>query len=396
MLDTPRLLRAAVVLGVLLAALNVRPLVSSVGVMLPELRANLEMSATSAGVLTALPVLCFALVGPTLIAFQRRWRSESIIAAAMVAITVGLALRAIASSTVWFMAASLVALAGVALANVIVPGLAKAHFPGAPGATLTGLYGTLTFVGLAMGSALTVPVGSWLGGWREGLAVWAVFPVLGAAPWLAVMRTPRRPAADDEIPTPVPAWRTRLGWVLALFFALQSSQAYVLIGWLPEILRGNGYRADSAGMLTALMSLLGVPAALLVSWSTRRWSDQRWLVALFMGCYVLGYLGLLLVPGDLAALLWVVLLGLGQGAFPLTLVLINIRGDTPAGAHALSAFVQSFGYLLAALVPIGIGLLFSRNGSSTTALIVMFVLVFPQAWFGWFAARCPARAGVRR
>ena len=49
-----------VLVGLVLLALNLRPAAVSVGPVLAEVRDGLGMSATSAGLLTSLPVLAFA------------------------------------------------------------------------------------------------------------------------------------------------------------------------------------------------------------------------------------------------------------------------------------------------------------------------------------------------
>ena len=43
--------------------------------------------------------------------------------------------------------------------------------------------------------------------------------------------------------------RTRLGWVMALFFGLQSLQAYSIFGWFAELYRDAGFSAHTAGLL---------------------------------------------------------------------------------------------------------------------------------------------------
>jgi CP family cyanate transporter-like MFS transporter len=58
------------VAALVLAAVNLRLAVTSVGPVLAEIRSGLGMSGTVAGLLTSLPVVCFASVG---FAAPRRW-----------------------------------------------------------------------------------------------------------------------------------------------------------------------------------------------------------------------------------------------------------------------------------------------------------------------------------
>ena len=81
----------------------------------------------------------------------------------------------------------------------------------------------------------------------------------------------------------------------------------------------------------------------------------------------LAYLGLALAPHG-GALLWVLLLAIGQGAFPLILTTIGLRARTAEGTVALSAFAQSTGYVIAALGPLLVGILYEATGGWTAPI----------------------------
>ena len=57
-----RLARILLLLAITAAAFNLRPAVASFGPLLDQVRTSLHMSPVIAGVLTALPSLCFALL----------------------------------------------------------------------------------------------------------------------------------------------------------------------------------------------------------------------------------------------------------------------------------------------------------------------------------------------
>ena len=65
--------RRLVVAGLLAAAFNLRPAVTSLGPLLEEVRAGLHMSGTVAGLLTSVPVLCFSLFGTAAPRLARRF-----------------------------------------------------------------------------------------------------------------------------------------------------------------------------------------------------------------------------------------------------------------------------------------------------------------------------------
>jgi CP family cyanate transporter-like MFS transporter len=85
--------------------------------------------------------------------------------------------------------------------------------------------------------------------------------------------------------------------------------------------------------------------------------------------------------------LWVTLLAIGQGAFPLILATIGLRSRTAEGAVALSAFAQSTGYVIAALGPLLVGLLYEATGGWTMPIGFLLVALGVQTAAGLAIAR---------
>ena len=113
--------------AVVLVSVNLRPGASSVGPVLAEVRDGLGAGSGVAGVLTGLPGLCFAVFGALAVALARRVGTTTGIMLGLVAVTAGLLLRAVAGSTTLFLLLSTLALAGMALGNVLVPAWIKRH-----------------------------------------------------------------------------------------------------------------------------------------------------------------------------------------------------------------------------------------------------------------------------
>ncbi|MDP9167624.1 MAG: MFS transporter, partial [Actinomycetota bacterium] len=139
--------------AVILVALNLRPAVTSVAPLLGDIRDELGTSATWAGLLTTMPGLCFAAAGLAAPRLATRFGLGRIISVAMVVLTAGLAVRAVAGSYV-VIAATLLACAGIALVNVLIPVVIKGSFPARVG-LMTGIYTAALQGGGALGSALT-------------------------------------------------------------------------------------------------------------------------------------------------------------------------------------------------------------------------------------------------
>ncbi len=363
------------------------------------------MTATTAGVVTTLPVLCFAAFGSLAPWAGRVIGMHRVMLLSLGLAAAGLLTRAQARDSAVFMAASLVALAGMATANVLLPSLVKRHFPHRIG-LLTAIYSTALAVGLTLSSALTVPISDAGGSWRFGLAAWAVTALIAAIVWLPLVGHDVRPEnAVRATLTARTVGRTPLAWAMALFFATQSMQAYAVFGWLPQIFRDAGYSAGTAGLLLGLTTAVSIPVSFVLPRLSVKLSNQAPLILSLCGCYLTGYVGLIIWPGG-GALVWSLLIGLGTGMFPLALTLIGLRARTSAGTAALSGFTQSVGYLIAAIGPFMVGVLYDVTDGWTIPLLVLSALVLPQAVAGVLVSkpryvedeverRTAAQAGVR-
>lgn len=396
-----------VVVALVLAALNLRPAITSLGALLEEVRDGLHMSGSVAGVLTSVPPLCFAVFGITAPRLARRFGPSAVVCAGMAAIFAGLAIRPFASGTVGFLAASALALMGIAVSNVLMPVIVKRYFPGRVG-TMTGLYSMALALGTSLAAAATVPMTEALGGsWRTGIGVWAVLAALAVLPWIPLVRDrgararAGRPAgsagedgtsaggkatSDAETSAPLRITRSRTAWALAAFFGLQATGAYITMGWMPQIFRDAGVPAGTAGVLLAVTMVMGVPLAFVIPGLATRLRNQGPIVVALGLCGLVGYSGLYLAPSG-GAWIWALLLGVSNCAFPLALTMIGLRSRTGAGVVRLSAFAQSVGYLISIPGPLLVGVLYQHSGGWGLPIALMAGLMIPQMIVGILAGR---------
>jgi CP family cyanate transporter-like MFS transporter len=400
---------ALLALGIVLVAINLRPAAASMGPVLGRIESGTGVSSGWAGVLTTLPVLCFGLLAPVAPILARRVGLRSSIAVSMLALFGGMLLRLVPGTAPLF-AGTALAGAGIASGNVLLPVLIRRDFPHRTG-TAMALY-TASLVGFAaLAAGVTVPIADALGGgWRPGLAVWALPAGIAALAWLPALRRRDVAAASSQSATVDPPLssvavasdsdrgrgsaegartliRRPLAWQVTLFFALQSGGFYATLAWLPSIFRSHGASEAHAGFLLSLSMLVGLVTALVVPGLAGRVRDQRGLIVL---CCVLtgaGLTGILVAPMS-APYLWTVLLGLGQNAsFPLALMLIVLRGGNVATTEGLSTLSQSVGYVLAAMAPLAVGALHGATHSWTPALILLLALLVPMLLIGLPAGR---------
>ncbi|MBX9393554.1 CynX/NimT family MFS transporter [Streptomyces sp. TRM72054] len=393
-----------VVVGIVLSALNLRPAITSLGALLEEVRDGLGMSGSVAGLLTSVPPLCFAVFGVMAPRLARRFGSGAVVCAGMAAITAGLLIRPYTGGTAGFLAASALALMGIAVSNVLMPVIVKRWFPDRVG-SMTGLYSMALALGTSLAAAVTVPMTGALGGsWQSGLAVWAALAAAAVLPWLPFVRdrggvrdegpasaaqTPgREPHAREEAAS-APALRitrSRTAWALAVFFGLQATAAYITMGWMAQIFRDAGVPAGTAGLLLAVTMVMGVPLAFVIPRLATR-LPQQGPIALALGvCGLAGYAGLYFAPAG-GAWAWAVLLGVSNCAFPLALTMVGMRARTGVGVAQLSAFAQSTGYLISIPGPLLVGVLYQHSGGWGVPLALMAALMVPQMAVGLLAGR---------
>ena len=377
---------ALLVAAVILTALNLRPAITSVGPLLGDMREALGVSATWAGVLTTLPGLCFAAAGLTAPWLSRRLGVGRAIALALAVLTIGLGVRVLDGPYV-VIGGTLVATAGIALANVLIPVVIKGSFPARIG-LMTGVYTAALQGGGALGSAATPLLGDALGGWRGALGSWAVLALLALLLWLVGARGLGRVTPQTAAPAaPTRSLlRNRLAWTITLFFGCQSLLAYIVMGWLAEVFIDHGVSQRSAGLLVGLVSLLAVPISLFITpLAARQRHQSGWIIGLGVIGFV-GMIGLAVNPGA-APLLWSILVGFGMSVFSLALAVIALRARTPEDTAQLSGMVQGFGYLLAGLGPLLFGLLHDLTGGWTAPWIMALAVYAVQMVAGAAAGR---------
>ncbi|MDR6866498.1 CP family cyanate transporter-like MFS transporter [Microbacterium resistens] len=410
--------RALAVLGILLCAFSLRSAVASLSPVIDHISVDFVLSPAVIGLIGTAPPVCFAVFGLLTPFLERRFGLERLAVVALAAVAVGLVLRGLSIDSVTLLLTTALIFAGVGTGNILLPPLVKKYFPDRLGTMMT-LYTTAMACSTFLPPLLAVPVAD-AAGWRFSLALWGVFAAAGVVPWLillvqertgksvpVVVEPPalvRPPAADFEEAASVSTGpivvapadsrsfsrviRIPLSWALAVVFGTSSTMAYVTFAWLPSILVDHvGVSPSSAGLLLSLFAFVGLPSSLLVPILVVRFQATRPLY--FIGALggLVGLLGLLLVPDPAIVWLWVCLYGLVGALFPLSLVLISIRARTPESAVALSGFVQSVGYTLAAVFPILIGVLHETTGGWQVPLIVVAAVIVASIPAGLLAGR---------
>lgn len=374
------------VFGIMLIASALRTPITGVAPMLGMIRETSGISATEAGLLTTLPLLAFAAISPFAAGLARRYGIERSLFAAMLVVATGIALRSTGPLWALFVGTGTLG-AGIAVANVLLPGLLKRDFPDRV-ASLTGFYAIMSGVAQALASTAAIPLAQLPGSsWHLSLAATLIFPVAALIAWAPQLQMP---ATAERAASPSHdrghLWRSALAWQVTGFLGFTSLVFYVIVGWLPSILAEAGYSPAIAGSLHGLCQLAIAVPGLLLGTAVKRMKDQRAMTIGVALTTCLSLLGLWQLPA--LAALWIALFGFGAGAaFMLGLSFVSLRASNSQEAAALSGMAQCLGYSLAAAGPPLAGLAHDATGNWSLVLGACAIATLLMAVLGSLAGR---------
>ncbi|WP_448631421.1 MFS transporter [Cellulomonas soli] len=368
--------------AVLLYALNLRAPITALAPVVGDVSADLALSPAGAGLLTGIPVLCFAIGTPLASVLLARAGIAAMVAASLSTVLLGTVLRSVGGFATALVGTTLIGLA-ITVGNVAVPVLIGRDFPHQV-PRVTGLYTAALNVGSVLTTLLTAPLASVVG-WRWALAVWGVMAVGAGAVWwraygvhdpgepavvgLAAVR--HDPAAQASPGAAVHVLRRPVTWLLAVAFSGQAFGYYAITAWLPVILHDRlGLERASAGAAAALFQLFGVLGGVGVPLALGRRVPVRVVSSAIAVGWVVLPVGLLLAPD--AWPVWCALAGTSQGGnFTVIFTVVAQSAGSQAAARRMSATVQTVGYACAALGPSVMGAVHSATATWTAPLLVV-------------------------
>ncbi|MND70397.1 Inner membrane transport protein YeaN [compost metagenome] len=377
--------RLLLIAGMLMIATTLRVTFTGAAPLLDTIRHDYGLTTAQTGLLTTLPLLAFALISPLAAGVARRIGMERSLFIALLLICAGIGIRSLPSSTLLFAGTAVIG-CGIALGNVLLPGLIKRDFPGQV-AKLTGAYSLTMGASAALGSAMIVPLALSGVGWHGALLSLMVFPLLALILWLPQWRQKHTTSLSGARALHNRGiWRSPLAWQVTLFLGINSLIYYVIIGWLPAILLSHGYSETQAGSMHGLLQLATAAPGLAVPLVLHRLKDQRGIAGFSALLCAVSAAGFWFVPGQ--AVLWTLIFGFGSGAtMILGLTFIGLRAGSAHQAAALSGMAQSVGYLLAACGPPLMGKIHDAAGDWRIPLIACALAAVVMAICGVLAGR---------
>ncbi len=398
--------------AIVLVALNFRGPIVAPAPVIGDIRVDLGLTATIAGLLTTIPVLCFALATPFASWVIAKADPERAVSLSLVIVLVGTVVRSLPSAAALLVGTAVIGI-GITIGNVVVPVVIRRDTSPERVGLVTGVYTSALNVGSMTTSLGTAPLAA-LWGWPVAIAAWAVFVLVAGVAWTtavgarAAWRRPAPTAAAEPLPVtgpidqvldtgavrtaraapaePVRPARRWITWGLTLAFGGQAFSYYALTAWIPTLLHDEiGFSKASSGASSSVFQILAVVGALGVPLLATRWRPRA-IIALVGFLWLAMPLGLLFAPQ--LWLLWSVLGGAAQGGGITVIFIVIVRiVSSDADARRMSAFVQGGGYLIGSAGPLVAGALHGATGDWTVPLLVVLASVLTLGVAGTIAAR---------
>ncbi|ALM86002.1 MFS transporter [Bordetella sp. N] len=359
-------------LGIVLIAANLRAPITSLGPLLGDVQSELGLNDAIGGLLSALPLVVFGIVSLVAPALGRKLGADRGLAASLIAICIGTLIRSLPlPSALWV--GTLILSAGIAVANVLLPGLVKYRYPN-HAASLIGIYAAAMALFAGLGAGLAVPLAHASGSsWRISLGGWSIFSGLALLAWLPQIRAARHRIHSSATARPEAhrsPWKQVIGWQVSAFFAFQTVVFYSIVSWYATIVASRGVSAATAGVDLLLFQVIAIATNLAAAPIIKRTKDQRLIGAACGLLYLTGTFGMMVTAPF--PLLWLMIAGLGAGlSLTTSLSFFALRSVTHEQAAELSGMAQFVGYGAGALGPVLFGVVHQVTSDWTYSLAIL-------------------------
>jgi len=362
--------RLYLLLAIIVAAFNLRPIITSVGPLLGTLQRELDMSGVVVSLLTTLPVLCMGIFAPTATRLNDRFGLERTIFFAIAIIAVGTVARGIIHSVFVLVVSAFIGGIGISISGPLISSFIKKHFPTRP--SVVSYYTAALTVGAVLASAFSVPIYRGSGNnLALALGCWSLIAVAALFIW-SVLLSDKGQHVTVSSRSKLPLSNKR-AILLTSFFGLMASIFYSMLAWISPIAISYGYSQTNAAVLLSIFVIVQIPISFIIPSLASRWGKCR---RLLISCSVSELIGISMLLLGWPMLPVVILLGIGAGGlFSLALMLPIVETATAEEAGAWSAMSQGGGYIVGAMGPLLVGYIYDWTGSFTLALLVILIMI---------------------
>lgn len=360
------------ILGIVLLGASMRMPITMISPLLDQIAHGFNLQSGVLGGITTIPLLCFAIVSPLAPRLAAKYSNEVVMFGAMIILAIANFLRVFTPSAL-FIGTLFIGIA-IAMLNVLLPATIAEKYPQRIG-PVTSIYTFSMTLFSAITAGLSAPVAGKIG-WPATLQSVSVIVVIGLLIWLPNLRY-RETETVEEVQMTRSVWRVSGAWFLTIYMGIQSLIFYTTVTWLPTILINHGLTPNTASLMLGLSQLASLPAAYFVPIWAAKQPRQTGLITTIAVFYVISLLLLMLPTTSLVVVVAVaLLLGItGNATFTLAIALFSLKTSTPRETAAISGMAQSGGYLLAAVGPLGFGLIHDLTHSWVIPLLVLIILL---------------------
>lgn len=368
------------VTAIFFVSINLRPAVTSVGPLLNTIMEDLNVSNTQMSLLTSIPVFCMGLFAPLAVPFQKRLGYKWSINVLLLGIGVATAARLFLTSFTALMVTSFIAGLCIAIISPMINAYIKAKFASQFGLVI-GVYSLAIGFGAMVSAGFTgILYENFQNSWPAALSIWGVLAVVAIFIWSAA--TPEgetfETTAETETEVRNP-WKDKRIWTILIFFGLQTSLFFSMTTWLSPMAMEQGMPLVTAGTVLTVMSIVQMVGNIVIPTLLNKTGHlNTWLYSLI----VVGLIGVFVLMIDAQWAIWVgaIIVGISMsGLFPIGLMMPLDEARNEAEANSFSSMVLSGGFMMSAIVPLLIGVVYDLAGThlvSKWILVVICIAMF--------------------
>jgi MFS transporter, CP family, cyanate transporter len=366
--------------AIFFVSLNLRPSVTSIGPLVNTIQEQLQVSSTMMSLLTSIPVFCMGLFAPFAVPMQKKFGYRTSVNILMVLIGVATAARFYFDSFAALIITSFLTGFAIAIISPIINAYIKETFKEKM-APVIGIYSFAIGGGASLSAGLTGPFYESTNNWSYALAIWGALVIFALITWTLALekKVTVVETAEDTLEEGRNPWKSGLAWIIMLYFGLQTALFFSLTAWLPSMGQERGMTIITAGNVLTTMSIVQLVGNLTISSLVGKYPN---LVAWLFGLIAFGGVGAGILFIDANWAIWVGSMMLGaalSGLFPIGLMLPLQEARNNHEANTWSSMVLSGGFMLSAILPLIIGMVYDATNSHY-ATKVIFVILFILMW----------------
>lgn len=364
-----------IILAIFFVSINLRPAVTSVGPLLATISEALQVSSTQISLLTAIPVFCMGLFAPLAVPLQKNLGYKWSIALLLVLIGVATVARIAFSSYSALLFTSFLAGFAIAIISPMMNAYIKEKFPKKMEPVI-GVYSFAIGFGAMLSSGFTsIIYKRFDDNWALALGIWGFLAVIALASWLTAVDSGKGIVAQSNSTVAVRnPWKDKLAWAILIYFGIQTSLFFSLTTWLVSIAEEQGMSLLTAGSVLTLMTFVQLVGNIIIPSMINRYPNRIvWLHSLV----VMGLVGSVFFFIDATWAIWVGTIIYGvvlSGLFPIGLMLPLDEARNHEEANEWSSMVLSGGFMMSAILPLLIGIVFDWTGEHFMTKLIFIIL----------------------